>query len=91
MAVTLAIKVVPSSGRQAWKLDKSGVLKCYLKNPPEKNKANSELVRFLADSLDISTLDVALVGGLTDRKKFVKITIDLSQQAVIDALLAWHS
>lgn len=87
MAIILSIKVVPSSGRQAWKLDKSGILKCFLKSPPEKNKANSELVRFVADSLDMSTLQVALVGGLTERTKKVKITTALTQEQIVKQLL----
>ena len=41
MSLVIEIKVFPSSGRQKFVIDKSGKLKCYLKNPPEKGKAKN--------------------------------------------------
>lgn len=86
MAVTLTVKVVPSSGRRAWKLDKSGMLKCFLTSQPEKNKANSELITFIAHSLDVSARTVLLVGGLTSRTKRVTIDISLTVPEIIAKL-----
>lgn len=90
MAVTLHIKVVPSSGRLEWKLDKSGILKCFLTSQPEKNKANNELIKFIARSLDISANAVLLVGGLTSRTKRVTIASPLTAAEII-AKLTTHS
>jgi uncharacterized protein (TIGR00251 family) len=73
MSVQLVVKVAPSSGRQAWSVDKAGQLKCYLKSPPEKGLANKELVKLLASALKVSQDCVSIVGGLTSRTKRILI------------------
>lgn len=73
MAVTIVIKVVPGSGRQAWTVDKSGQLKCFLKSPAEKGLANKELIKSLAHALRISQDSITIVGGLTSRTKRILI------------------
>jgi uncharacterized protein YggU (UPF0235/DUF167 family) len=69
MPLQLTVKVVPCSGKHGWTVDKSGQLKCFLKNPPEKGLANKELVKLLAHTLGISQDAITLVGGLTSRTK----------------------
>lgn len=86
MAFILDIKVVPSSGRTGFIVDKSGGLKCYLKSPPEKGKANQELVKTLAKALNIPQEKVTLVGGLASRSKRVKIERDLTFDIVLSML-----
>lgn len=78
MALILDIKVVPSSGRQNWSVDKSGQIKCFIKSPPEKGLANKELVKLIADSLDVTQSDVEIISGLTSRKKRVKINKNIN-------------
>ncbi len=73
MALTIEIKVVPSSGRQQCVLDKAGNLKCFLKNPPERGLANEELITLLAKALHISKQQVTIMLGATGRKKIIKI------------------
>ncbi|MEX0939959.1 MAG: DUF167 domain-containing protein [Candidatus Babeliales bacterium] len=73
MALIVEIKVIPSSGRQKWQLDKNGQIKCYLKNPPEKGKANKELVSFIAESIQCAQRDIEIISGATARKKKIKI------------------
>ena len=63
MSIIITIKVIPSSGRLAWKLDKSGQLKCYLTEPPEKGKANRELIGYIAKTLGLPLGDVVLIRG----------------------------
>ena len=53
MTIVLDIKVVPSSGKQRIEVDKTGKLKCHLKSPPEKGKANHELIKFLSQKLSL--------------------------------------
>lgn len=84
MAFILDIKVVPSSGKTGFVLDKSGVLKCFLKSPPEKGKANQELIKTLAKALGVTQDKVSLIGGLASRSKRVKIEQDFT----FDSLLA---
>ena len=86
MSLTVSLKVVPSSGRNAWILDKSGELKCYLKNPPEKGKANKELIALFAQALDIPKSEVEIIGGLTSRKKRIKINLDISFDTLVQNL-----
>jgi len=84
MAFVFDIKVVPRSGRRAWKLDKSGVLKCYLKSAPEKGLANKELIKEVAHILSVTQQDVKIVAGATRRNKRLKVNLALS----FDRLLA---
>jgi hypothetical protein len=74
------IKVAPNSGTNKWILDKAGRLKCFLKNPPERGRANQELIKLIADALRLPQSDIELISGLTDRTKRVRINVsyDLS-------------
>jgi uncharacterized protein (TIGR00251 family) len=80
------VKVVPSSGRQSWSVDKSGQLKCYLKSPPERGLANKELIKLLANALRMSQDSITIIGGLTSRTKriLIQTTKTLSE---IEAIL----
>jgi uncharacterized protein (TIGR00251 family) len=84
--LTLEIKVTPSAGRQGCSLDKSGMLKCALKSPPERNKANEELIILLADALGLRKDQVTLVSGHTSRKKRLKLATMLSYEEVLAKL-----
>ncbi|MBN1549058.1 DUF167 domain-containing protein [Candidatus Babeliales bacterium] len=86
MALMLTIKVVPKSGNPRWKLESSGQLKCYLKNPPEKGKANAELIKRLAQALKLSTERIVLVSGATSRIKMIKVIADITYDQVLEAL-----
>lgn len=83
MAVIIECKVVPGSGRQAFMRDKSGTLKCFLKSPPEKGKANDELVKMISSLLKIQSNLVTIVQGHTVRKKKVKIDIQATQAEIL--------
>lgn len=83
MALLISIKVVPSSGRQAWAIDKSGGLKCFLKNPAERGLANNELVKRLADGAGVPQALVTIVSGQTSRNKRVKIETSLTLEALM--------
>jgi len=82
----MIVKVVPSSGRSAWKMDKSGMLKSYLKSPPEKNEANQELVKNIAKALKVPQESIIIIGGATSRTKRIKINTDITYNQVLKAL-----
>jgi uncharacterized protein len=86
MALIFTVKCIPGSGRTAWALDKSGILKCYLKSPPEKGKANSELEIFVAQSLKISRSQVEIMTGHAGRLKRIRIPLDLSYAQLLNLL-----
>ncbi len=83
MAVFIEVKVVPSSGRQILVRDKSGIIKCFLKSPPEKGKANDELVSLFCSFLKISSDRVFIVQGSASRKKLIKIDIEMQESDVL--------
>jgi len=67
-----AINVIPKSGRSELKYV-GETLKAWLKSAPEDGKANDELVRMLADKLEIPRTGIVIVRGLSSRKKIVDI------------------
>jgi uncharacterized protein YggU (UPF0235/DUF167 family) len=87
MAATIVdIKVVPSSGKQGFKLDKSGMIVCYLKSAPERGAANAELIRIIAHACNIPQQDVTIIGGMTSRKKRIKIAQEKSTAELLALL-----
>lgn len=86
MALIFVVKVVPNSGRQKWLIDKSGILKCYLKSIPEKGKANLELVKLVAKALRVPKSDVEIMAGATSRNKRVRVQSDLNYDQLLDLL-----
>jgi uncharacterized protein YggU (UPF0235/DUF167 family) len=80
----LEVKVFPSSGKHQIKIDKNGIIRCYVKAAPEDGKANKELVRLLADFCSISLHKVEIRGGLTDRKKYLAIDVDLDRDRFLE-------
>ncbi|RTL06828.1 DUF167 domain-containing protein [Candidatus Dependentiae bacterium] len=74
----LDIVVVPSSGKQVIIVDKQQRIKVFLKSPPEKGKANQELIRFLSEKIPIPQNQLTIVKGLTTRKKRVAVAVDIS-------------
>ena len=73
MQMIIEIRVVPQSGRQAIVLDKSGRIKIFLKNPPEQGKANDELIKVLADRLQVVRCAVTIIAGHTVRTKRIAL------------------
>lgn len=86
MSLVCLIKVVPSSGRNAWALDKRGMLKCFLKSAPEKGKANKELIKLLAEALSVGQNNITLISGLTSRTKRVSIDLDITFEQLLEKL-----
>jgi len=86
MALTIEIKVMPSSGRQNLVLEASGLLKCFLKSPPERGKANDELCKFLAKLLGFTRDCVRIVQGRTSRKKLIRIEASITIEQLYEKL-----
>jgi uncharacterized protein YggU (UPF0235/DUF167 family) len=86
MSIILDIKVFPRARKQLLKLDAVYDLRCYVNSPPEDNKANHEVIAFLASSLGISKGSVTLVAGATARIKRIEIIGFDSKQAIFNKL-----
>ncbi len=73
MHLIIEIKVVPSSGKMQWKLNKAEQLVCYLKSPPERGLANHELIKELSKALKIARVNISIATGQTSRLKRIEI------------------
>jgi len=72
----LRIKVIPSAARTELKeILADETFKIAVKAPPEKNKANQELIKFLGREFKCDKSSVKIISGQTDRLKLVKIKL----------------
>ncbi len=87
--VLLKVAARPGASRSAVQGLAGDALKVAIQAPPEKGKANDELVRFLARTLGLRRPQVTLVKGDTSRDKVVRVEgLDADAlRAVIEALL----
>ena len=85
MVLIITVKAMPSSGRNCLVVDKSGILKIYLKNEPSGGKANAELIKTIAKIVKLSAQDVSIISGHTARIKRVKINAPISYQNFLEA------
>lgn len=86
MALIVEIKAEPSSGRQMIVLDKSGMIKCFLKSAPQKGEANRELIILLAKLLDLPKQNITIMLGAITRKKRIKIDADITYKDFLQKL-----
>jgi hypothetical protein len=71
----LAIKVIPGSSRTEFReIMADGTYKIAIAAAPEKGKANTELVKFLAKEFGVLKSRLVIISGAGERTKLVKIT-----------------
>ncbi len=51
-------------------------LKIAVKAPPEKGKANQELIKFLSQRLEIPKGEISIISGLKSRRKEILLKAD---------------
>jgi uncharacterized protein (TIGR00251 family) len=81
----LAIRVTPNAGRNeitGWHGD---VLQIKIAAPPEKGKANQELIDFLGRTLGVKKSAIAIIKGQTSRNKAIEIA-GVSREEIIEKL-----
>jgi uncharacterized protein len=71
--VVFAVKAVPGSSRRRLAGLLGDALKVNLTSPPEKGRANKELIDFLAESLGCGRKDIAIVSGAGNARKEVRV------------------
>ncbi len=69
----LEILVQPRASRTRVVGEHDGRLKIQLAAPPVDGEANDALLAFLADALHVKRADVALLAGVSGRRKRVRI------------------
>ncbi|HSW77165.1 MAG TPA: DUF167 domain-containing protein, partial [Candidatus Saccharimonadales bacterium] len=67
MALIIQLKVVPQSGKHTLCLDKSGILKCFVKAAAQDGKANKEVIEVVSNVLNLPKKSIEIVSGLTSR------------------------
>ena len=65
----LEFKVIPDAAKTEFADLEGEMIRVRVAAPPEKGKANKELIRFIAKSLGISKANLVLLSGETYRKK----------------------
>ncbi len=72
----IQVKVIPKSSRE--ELVASGdIIKAYVKEAPDKGKANKALIELIAKEYGIRKSNVRIIRGETSRDKVVEITGDM--------------
>jgi len=74
MTEYLRIKVIPKSPKtEIIDILADGTLKIRVAAPPEKGKANTELIKFLAKHFKVPKEAISIVSGKSDVIKLIKI------------------
>ncbi|OGJ50971.1 hypothetical protein A2335_03440 [Candidatus Peregrinibacteria bacterium RIFOXYB2_FULL_32_7] len=74
----LRIKAIPGSNitelMEIMETENGKTYKIKLKAPPEKGKANQELIRFLSQEFKTSKEKISIISGHVSSLKLIKIT-----------------
>ena len=71
--VVFTVKVIPGSSRMMVCGLLGGMVKIKVSAPPEKGKANCQLIEFLAKQLGVKKNSVGIISGRTNPVKNVKV------------------
>ena len=69
----ISIKVQPNAGRNAISGPTEGVWRVKVAAPPDKGKANKELLNFLSDALGVKKDRLSILTGHSSHKKILII------------------
>ncbi|MEK6820267.1 MAG: DUF167 domain-containing protein [Nanoarchaeota archaeon] len=67
------VKVKPNSSKQKIESFGNNMYLIYLKEPPEKNRANIELINLLARYFTTPPARIKIKAGLNNSKKIIQI------------------
>ena len=73
VAARLAVKVAPRASRTAWAGRHGDAVRIRVAAPPVDNRANRELVRFLAEELGVAASRISVAGGAASAHKILVI------------------
>ena len=71
----LPVHIVPNASRTEIVGWHDGALKIRLAAPPVDGKANEELIRFLAKTLDLAPSEIEIEKGQENKRKRVRIPL----------------
>ncbi len=76
----LMVKITPNAHKNSLEGFQNGVLKVKIHAPPDKGKANEELIEFLSESFSLPKSHIRIVSGHTSRLKKLEIQGDIPSQ-----------
>ena len=71
--IIIIVRARPGAKQTKMLGEYDGAVRIALAAPPEKGKANKELVRFLAKEFEVTQTDIEITGGETSKDKRVLI------------------
>lgn len=74
----ITVRVIPNASKSEVVGYEAGAWKIRLAAPPVEGKANEELIRFLADLLDLAPSEIELLRGHGSRIKHLEIPLAAS-------------
>jgi len=85
----LAVRVTPrASDNKITEVLNDGTVRIHIAAPPADDKANEELVKFLADILGVAKSRIEIVAGVTGRDKLISV-LDMDSETVHKRILAY--
>jgi uncharacterized protein (TIGR00251 family) len=72
--IRLRLRVSPGAGHAAVVGRYGGAWKVRVTSPPERGRANADVVDLIADAVGVLRPDVRLVAGASSRDKVVELT-----------------
>lgn len=79
------IKVIPNSRKNSFEEFRDGVLRVRVQAPPDKGKANDELIAFLAKSLKLSKSQIKILTGHSSRLKRIEIHAEFNLSDLVES------
>lgn len=73
--VTFIVRIHPGARKtEVTETLSDGTIKIDIAAVPEDGKANAELMNFLAEAFQVSAHQIAILSGVTARRKLIRIT-----------------
>lgn len=86
MALVFEVKVIPNSSKKSITIDPAGRVTCHVTSVPEKGRANKEVLALFAKKLGIAQASVSILAGQTGRKKYIKLSLDITYEQLLHRL-----
>ena len=87
---TLTIRVTPRAQRnEITQIMTDGTIKIRLTAPPVEGKANTALIKFLAEILQVASSSIKILSGESGRSKLILVSgmkAEVANQRILEAL-----
>jgi len=75
--IYLNVKVKPGAPKTILKeIMSDKTLKIDISAPPERNQANQELIKFLANNFLVSKNNIKIISGKKEKNKLIKVSLN---------------